>query len=78
MVEQIICQKWAASIRVQTWNAWWDINRTGYPAFGKVLTPYYGSIEGHPVRFMYSTYSSDYNPNTPAVKQLDEKMWWHK
>lgn len=78
MVEQIICQKWAASVRVQTWNAWWDINRTGYPAFNKVLTAYFGTANGHPVRFMYSTYSSDYNPNTPAVKQLDEKMWWHK
>jgi len=81
MVEQIINQKWAASVRAQTWDAWFDINRTGYPARGdgKVLTDYSGVLgSGYPARFLYVTQSSDYNPNAPAVKPLNEKMWWHK
>lgn len=81
MVEQIIEQKWAAAVRTQTWDAWFDINRTGYPARGdgEALTDYSGVLnDGHPVRFLYVKNSSDYNPNTPAVEPLDKKMWWHK
>ncbi len=81
MVEQIIGQKWAAAVRTQTWDAWFDINRTGYPARGdgEVLTDYSGVLDsGYPVRFLYVTNSSNYNPNAPAVEPLNEKMWWHK
>lgn len=79
MVEQIIGQKWAAAVRTQTWDAWFDICRTGYPAFGKVLTDYSGVLDGgYPARFLYVKQSSDYNPNTPDVESLNEKMWWHK
>ena len=79
MVEQIINQKWAAACRTQTWDAWWDINRTGYPQFGKVLTAYSGTLEeGYPRRFLFTYLSSDYNPNAPAVVGLNVKQWWHK
>ena len=78
MVEQIINQKWAAACRTQTWDAWWDINRTGYPAYGTVLTNYPGVIEGHPRRFLFTYRSSDYNPNAPEVIEINVKQWWHK
>lgn len=79
MVEQIINQKWASAVRTQTWDAWFDLNRTGYPKRGEVLTDYSGVLSsGYPVRFMYPYVSTDYNSNAPAVKEMNEKMWWHK
>lgn len=34
MIESIIMQKWVASVRCQAWDAFFDINRTGYPKLG--------------------------------------------
>lgn len=38
MIKSIITQKWVASVRCQAWDAFFDINRTGYPALGKEYT----------------------------------------
>ena len=78
MVEQIINQKWASNVRCMPFEAWFDINRTGYPAFGKVLTEYRGVASGYPVRFINPKNSTDFNPNAPAPVPVSEKMWWHK
>ena len=79
MVEQIINQKWASNVHGLPWESWFDINRTGYPARGSVLTDVSGVLDsGYPMRFLYSKTSADYNPNSPAPVALNVKMWWHK
>lgn len=82
MIEQVIIQKWIAAIRSQAWDSWFDINRTGYPKHGEgeLLNTYSGVLPaGHyPTRFLYPKISSDFNANTPAVKPIDSKLWWHK
>ncbi len=79
MVEQIINQKWAANVRCMPFESWFDINRTGYPARGEVLTDTHGILaSGYPVRFIISKASADYNPNSPTPAPVNEKMWWHK
>lgn len=35
MIKSIIMQKWVASVRCQAWDAYFDINRTGYPEMNK-------------------------------------------
>jgi hypothetical protein len=84
-IEQIMFQKWLASIRSLSWDSWMDQLRTGYPQRGKpVGEGWDGSYSGvlgaglYPARFLYPQRSSDYNPNTPAVVPITEKMWWHK
>jgi hypothetical protein len=84
-IEQIMFQKWLASIRSMSWDAWMDQLRTGYPQRGKAVGEgwdgnYSGVLNAglYPVRFLYPQRSSDYNPNTPEVVPISEKMWWHK
>lgn len=92
MVEQIITQKWVASVRCQAWDSFLDINRTGYPQLGTKQTTAVGYISGQlvpaassvlqpgelPRRLLVPKSSSDYNPNAPKVIPLATKMWWHK
>ena len=79
MVEQIINQKWAANVRCMPTEAWFDINRTGYPERGKTISADHGVLEeGYPQRFLISKTSADYNPNSPQGLKLTDKMWWHK
>lgn len=78
-VEQIITQKWASNVHGLPWESWFDLNRTGYPTRGRVITDEHGVLSsGYPCRFINSKTSSDYNPNAPAAKAVNEKMWWHK
>lgn len=79
MLEQILTQKWASNVHGEPWESWFDINRTGYPARGIVLTDVSGVLnQGYPVRFIYSKTSADYNPNSPTPEAVNVKMWWHK
>lgn len=79
MLEQIINQKWAANVHGLPWESWFDLNRTGYPVRGKVLTDNHGILDsGYPQRFIYSKTSADYNPNSPTPVAVNVKMWWHK
>lgn len=100
MLNSILIQKWVATTRTDSWNAFFDICRTGIPALGTqsvtdvsrlaaynasyvvgTLTPSLGSVllaGQYPHRFLLPKTSSDYNPNTPAVIPLYQKMWWHK
>ena len=43
------------------------------PSVGSVLLP-----GQYPHRYLFPKTSSDYNPNTPKVIPLPDKMWWHK
>lgn len=100
MLNCILMQKWVSSARTDSWNAFFDICRTGIPALGTqtvtdqsriavinssyvtgTLVPSLGSVllsGQYPHRFLYPKTSSDYNPNTPTVLPLYQKMWWHK
>ena len=78
MVEQIINHKWASMPRCMPLEAWFDINRTGYPKRGTTITAYNGVIESPAVRFLIPDASTIYNENAPEVKPLTEKLWWHK
>ncbi|MGM9753146.1 MAG: SusD/RagB family nutrient-binding outer membrane lipoprotein [Candidatus Cryptobacteroides sp.] len=78
MVEQIINHKWASNVRCNPIESWFDINRTGYPKRGTTITDFDGTIGGKPYRYMYPEDSGLYNPNSPEVKDVTEKMWWHK
>lgn len=92
MVECIITQKWIASTRCQAWDAFFDINRTGFPKLGTKQTTEAGYIPGQlvpavsgvlhagelPRRLLTPKSSSDYNPNAPKVVPIVTKMWWHK
>ncbi len=83
MVEQIMVQKWVAAVRCQSWDSWFDLNRTGYPRMtgeGAMLENYAGGFNtgDYPRRFLYPQRSSLYNPNTPDVEPIVSKLWWHK
>lgn len=77
-VHQIIWQKWISNVKGMPIEAWFDINRTGYPVRGREITDYVGVLGAYPVRFMYSYTSFTYNEKSPTPVSMDEKMWWHK
>lgn len=100
MMKSIMTQKWVSSVRTDSWNAFFDINRTGIPGLGTqtvtdqsrialnnasyvvgTLAPSVTSVllpGQYPHRFLFPKTSSDYNPKTPTVIPISEKMWWHK
>ena len=92
MLESIWRQKWVAAVRCQAWEAFNDVNRTGYPKIGTVnsqdplyvignLAPSINSVLGGveiPRRLIYPKTSSDYNTNTPIALPINTKLWWHK
>ena len=79
MLKQVITQKWASNVHGLPWESWFDINRTGYPVRGEVLTDAHGVLaSGYPMRFIYSKTSADNNPNSPTPVDVNVKMWWHK
>lgn len=92
MLESIWRQKWIAAIRSQEWEAFMDVNRTGYPKAGVVTSqdpayvtgnfaPSINSVLGvgeFPRRLIYPKTTSDYNSNTPVTIPIQTKLWWHK
>ncbi len=92
MLESIWRQKWIAAVRCQAWEAFTDVNRTGFPKYGTVnsedpayvignLAPSINTVLGageFPRRLIYPKTSSDYNQNTPVVIPIQTKLWWHK
>jgi hypothetical protein len=92
MLESIWRQKWIAAVRCQAWEAFNEVNRTGYPKAGTVnsqdpayvignFAPSINSVLGageFPRRLIYPKTSSDYNTNTPVVVPIQTKLWWHK
>lgn len=92
MLESIWRQKWVAAVRSQAWEAFNDVNRTGYPKAGTVtsqdpayvvgnLAPSINSVlpaGAFPRRIIYPKTSTDYNKNTPIAIPIQTKLWWHK
>lgn len=91
MLESIWRQKWIAAARAQGWEAFLEINRTGFPKYGTVDSRSSSYVVGNlapsintvlaagvfPKRLIYPKTSADYNPNTP-VSKIQDVMWWHK
>lgn len=93
-LKSIMTQKWIAAVRCQAWDAFFDINRTGYPSIGTQYVGDAGYVLGNltpskssvlpagefPRRMLYPKRSSDYNPNAADAKKngLSAKMWWQK
>jgi len=92
MLESIWRQKWIAAVRCQAWEAFCDVNRTGYPKAGTVTSQDPAYVVGNlapsinsvlpagefPRRIIYPKTSSDYNKNTPIALPIQTKLWWHK
>lgn len=92
MLQSILTQKWIAAARSQAWDAYFDINRTGYPQLGGKLPTDAGYVLGElspvvdaalapmefPKRMIYPKSSTDNNPNAPAAVGITVKQWWHK
>ena len=92
MLESIWRQKWVAAVRSQAWEAFNDVNRTGYPKAGTVtsqdpayvvgnMAPSINSVlpaGAYPRRIIYPKTSTDYNKNTPVALPIQTKLWWHK
>jgi hypothetical protein len=92
MLQSIWRQKWIAAVRSQAWDSFFEINRTGYPAYGTQRSTVAGYVVGalapsinsvlptgeFPRRLIYPKTSVDYNPNAPVTIPLQTKMWWHK
>lgn len=101
MMECIMMQKWICYAKANSWDGWFDRNRTGIPALagaitvrvsdadytqglsegyvlGNLVDPGTNSLQSYqiPRRMMIPTSSSQYNPNAPETKALDEPMWW--
>lgn len=91
MLESIWRQKWIAATRSQEWEAFLEINRTGYPNYGTVDSRSASYVVGNlapsintvlpagvfPKRLIYPKTSADYNPNTP-VSTIQQPLWWQK
>ena len=74
-IDAVITQKWISMNGTQNIEAWTEWRRTGYPDIFHVSD---ASNIGNsfPVRILYSDTEVSRNPNTPAQKEITEKLWW--
>lgn len=74
-IEAIITQKWVSMNGTQNVEAWTEWRRTGYPDFFTISkASNIGNV--FPVRILYADTEVSRNPNTPAQKEVSEKVWW--
>lgn len=78
-IESIIEQKWVASTNKRSLEAFFDYNRTGYPAntFTKSLTSIWTNND-RPKRFFFPASEQKSNINTPDRVDLNVPVWWAK
>jgi len=81
-ISSIIEQKWIASTNKTAIEAFFDFNRTGYPAgFTFSETSVLGKLNGatvFPKRLFFPASERKSNSNTPAKVALADKVWWGK
>ena len=74
-IDAVITQKWISMNGTQNVEAWTEWRRTGYPDIFQVSQA--SNIGNNfPVRILYSDTEVSRNPNTPAQKEITEKLWW--
>ncbi len=71
----IITQKWFAMCGTQSFEAWTEWRRTGYPDFLQYSIN--SSIGAQfPKRFLYPIAESATNPKFPGLAPITNKVWW--
>lgn len=75
-IKRIITQKYFAFCGNETFEAWCDWRRTGYPDFliRSVNSAFPGDTK--PTRFLYPNVEITRNGNFPGAKLLTDKVWW--
>lgn len=78
-ISSIIEQKWVASANKRALEAFFDYNRTGYPAntFTKSKTSIWTN-DDRPKRFFFPASERKSNSNTPSRVDLNVPVWWAK
>ncbi|RAJ03927.1 SusD-like starch-binding protein associating with outer membrane [Chitinophaga skermanii] len=77
-VKRIIVQKYYAFSGSQTFEAWCDWRRTGYPDF--LVRSVNSALPGNtkPLRFIYPSAELTRNANFPGLKTIAEPVWWDR
>ncbi|WP_018625791.1 SusD/RagB family nutrient-binding outer membrane lipoprotein [Niabella aurantiaca] len=78
-IQSIIEQKWVASTNKRSLEAFFDYNRTGYPAntFTRPATSIWAN-DDRPKRFFFPASEQKSNSNTPQRVDLNVPVWWAK
>lgn len=78
-IEAIITQKYFAMNGNQTFEAWSEWRRTGYPRNFKISTAGRNTFAGKfPLRFPYPNTEATRNGDFPGNVTLDVPVWWDK
>ncbi|PWV54172.1 SusD/RagB family nutrient-binding outer membrane lipoprotein [Chitinophaga sp. S165] len=75
-VKAIITQKYFAMNGNQSFEAWTEWRRTGYPDFFVRSLASVLPAGQMPARFLYPNVEITRNPNFPGAKLAYEKLWW--
>lgn len=88
-IEAIITQKWVASFPGNGFEAFFEQNRTGFPAISAVPQSDAGYVPGQlaysvtgstanqfPKRIVYPLSERNPNPNAPALVPITTPVWW--
>jgi len=75
-IEAIITQKWIAMTGNQSFEAWTEWRRTGYPDFFVVSAATALGDERMPARLLYPSSEVTRNVNFPGIKLIYEPVWW--
>lgn len=76
-VESIIEQKWVASVNKTSIEAFFDLNRTGYPTMMQSASSVLMAGK-RPLRLFFPQTEARTNSNTPEQVPLTTKVWWGK
>jgi hypothetical protein len=77
-IQSIMEQKWVASTNKRSLEAFFDMNRTGYP---NIMTQSISSVLNpgeRPQRLFFPQGEQQTNANTPTRVPLTTKVWWGK
>lgn len=75
-IRTIIIQKWLAMNGSQSFEAWTEWRRTGYPDFFTVSLATALGDERMPARILYPSSEVTQNLNFPGIKLIYEPVWW--
>jgi hypothetical protein len=75
-IKAIITQKYFAMCGIQTFEAWTEWRRTGYPDFFVVSKVSVYTDNSMPQRMLYPNTEITRNGNFPGSKKLTDRVWW--
>lgn len=77
-IQSIIEQKWVAAVNKRSIEAFFDLNRTGYPNFLSESVSTTLNPGEKPQRLFFPQGEQQTNANTPTRVPLTTKVWWGK